>query len=68
MREMMILLPRTVALLRSRRKPSIAVDTESYALYFDNFIHPLRPEYDVEIATVLTAPPVFTATWCSMAA
>lgn len=49
MREMMILLPRTVALLRSRRKPSIAVDTESYALYFDNFIHPLRPEYDVEI-------------------
>ena len=49
MREMMILLPEKIAILRSRKHPSIAVDTECYALYFDNFIHPLRPEYDVEV-------------------
>jgi len=47
MHEMMILLPDRIPILRSRRNPSIPVDPESYSLYFDNFIYPLRPEYDV---------------------
>lgn len=49
MQEMMILLPERLPILRSRKRASIPVDPESFALYFDNFIHPLRPEYDVEV-------------------
>ncbi len=49
MEEVIILLPETITLLRSRRRPSIIVDSESFSLYFDNMIHPLRPEYDVVV-------------------
>jgi len=49
MSELMILLPETIYLLRSRKGASIPVDAESWSLYFDNFIHPLRPEYDVVV-------------------
>ena len=49
MNEMMILLPQRVQILRSRKRQSIPVDGECFALYFDNFIHPLRPEYDVVV-------------------
>lgn len=50
MEDIMILLPKTISLLRSRPHQSIAVDNESFSLYFDNMIHPLRPEYDVVTA------------------
>lgn len=49
MENMMILLPEKIYLLRSRRQASIPVDPEYFALYFDNFIHPLHPEYDVVV-------------------
>ena len=45
----MILLPERLTLLRSSRRMSIPVDPESFCIYFDNFIHPLRPEWDVVV-------------------
>ncbi len=47
MEEVIILLPRTITLLRSRRRSSIPVDSESFSLYSENMICPLSPEYDV---------------------
>lgn len=47
--EMKILLPERIYILRSRRRASIPVDPECFALFFDNFIHPLRPEFDVVV-------------------
>lgn len=49
MNEMMILLPEKIYILRSRKNQSIPVDPECFALYFDNFIHPMKPEYDVVV-------------------
>lgn len=46
---MIIALPETIAILRSREKQSIRTDVEEYNLYYENFINPLKPEYDVKI-------------------
>ena len=47
MNEVWILLPETIPILRTRRRSSIEVDPETATLYFENFIYPLRAEYDV---------------------
>jgi len=47
MDKIMILLPSVIPVMRSRRHSSIPVHPETACLYFENFIYPLRPEYDV---------------------
>ena len=49
MDKVLILLPKTLTLLRSRRGMTNPVDPESYSMYFENFIYPLREEMDVVI-------------------
>ena len=49
MEDLIILLPETIMLLRSRPRQSIPVDSESFSLYYENMIYPLRPEYDVVV-------------------
>ena len=49
MNDITILLPNVIPLLRTRPNQSIHMDSESFCLYFENLIHPLRPEYDVVV-------------------
>ena len=45
----MILLPEKLPILRSRRGMTNPVDPESFSMYFENFVYPLRAEMDVSV-------------------
>lgn len=44
-----ILLPEKIVLLRNQQTITTSIVSEEYAMYFENFIFPLYPEYDIVI-------------------
>ena len=48
-KEIMIILPKKISILRNKKNQGIVTDKEEYSIYYQNIIYPYSTEYDVQI-------------------